>query len=351
MTILSKVKALGQQIWLDNLSASLISGGRLAQWLQEGVCGVTTNPAIFQKSFAGDPLYADKIAALRQQPMTPKQRYEELAAADVRAACDVCMGEFAASGGKSGLVSWEVAPELSHDVQGTVAEALRLHSAVGRPNLMIKIPATNEGLAAFQQLISQGISVNLTLLFSRRQTEKAYTAYMRGIQARLAEGGSADQIQAVASFFISRIDNALDALLPDRLQGKTAIALAKAAYRDWQHFFGGTGFAQIAEKGVNPVRLLWASTGVKNPSYPDTLYVDSLIGEQTVNTVPDATLQAFADHGTARITLTEDTGTALAQLAEIAALGIDLEALAARLQEDGLKQFEEAFARLLEALA
>ncbi len=351
MTILSKVKSLGQQIWLDNLSASLIHGGKLEHLLQDGICGVTTNPAIFQKSFAGDPSYADKIAAIKRQPITPKQRYEKLALDDVVAACDICMREFEAGGGKSGFVSWEVSPELSHDVEGTVAEAERLHCAVNRPNLMIKIPATDEGLAAFEQLIRKGISINLTLLFSRRQTEKAYAAYLRGIQARLAANEKTDHIQVVASFFISRIDNALDAVLPDRLQGKTAIALAKAAYRDWEIFFGSSGFSQAAEQGANRVRLLWASTGVKNPSYPDTLYVDSLIGKDTVNTVPDTTLQAFIDRGTARITLTDQTDQALARLEEIAALGIDVEALASRLQEDGLKQFEEAFAKLLKTLA
>ena len=193
--------------------------------------------------------------------------------------------------------------------------------------------------------------MNLTLLFSRAQTLKAYAAYARGIAKRLAAGQSVAHIQAVASFFISRVDGALDATLPDHLKGKIAIALAKAAYQDWAQYFGSPEFAALEAKGANRVQLLWASTGVKNPAYPDTLYVDSLIGAHTVNTVPDATLKAFIDHGTAKSTLTEGVEEAQAQLAETAAIGIDVETLANRLQEDGLKQFEEAFDKLLAPLA
>ncbi|UOO82356.1 transaldolase [Uruburuella testudinis] len=351
MTILSDVKALGQQIWLDNLSRSLIQSGELAEMLQQGVCGVTSNPAIFQKAFAGDALYADEIAHLKQQNLSPKQRYETLAIADVQAACDVCLPEFESTGGKTGFVSLEVAPDLSQDTEGTVAEAKRLHAAINRPNVLIKVPTTDAGVAALEQLVEAGISINLTLLFSRKQTLKAYEAYTKGIKARLAASKPVDHIQVVASFFLSRIDSALDATLPEHLQGKTAIALAKAAYLDWEAFFGGEHFTQLAAQGANRMQLLWASTGVKNPAYPDTLYVDSLIGAQTVNTVPDATLKAFIDHGTAKATLTDNTDEALAQLAEAEKAGIDLEALAVRLQEDGLKQFEDAFNKLLAPLA
>ena len=332
MTILSDVKALGQQIWLDNLSRSLIQSGELAQMLQQGVCGVTSNPAIFQKAFAGDALYADEVSRLKQQDLSPKQRYETLAIADVQAACDVCLSEHQSSGGKTGFVSLEVAPDLAKDAAGTIAEAKRLHQAINRPNVMIKVPATDAGIEALAELVSAGISVNLTLLFSRPQTLKAYAAYQKGIAAHLAAGGKVDNIHVVASFFISRVDNALDATLPEALQGKIAIALAKAAYRDWQNYFGSADFQGLEAQGANRVQLLWASTGVKNPAYPDTLYVDSLIGPATV-------------------TLTEGTDQALAQLDEAAKLGIDLEALAQRLQEDGLKQFEDAFAKLLEPLA
>ncbi|MCS4534317.1 transaldolase [Neisseria montereyensis] len=350
MTILSDIKALGQQIWLDNLSRSLIQSGELAKMLQQGVCGVTSNPAIFQKAFAGDALYAEEITKLKQQDLTPKQRYETLAIADVQAACDVCLPEYESTGGKTGFVSLEVAPNLSHDTEGTVAEAKRLHAAINRKNVMIKVPTTDEGIKALTQLVADGISINLTLIFSRRQTLKAYEAYVAGIESRLKAGLPINNIQVVASFFLSRIDNAIDTTLPAHLQGKIAIALAKTAYRDWQNFFGSERFKALEAQGANPVQLLWASTGVKNPSYPDTLYVDNLIGPDTINTVPDATLKTFIDHGTAAQTLTQDVESAEAQLAETEKLGIDLEALAARLQEDGLKQFEDAFDKLLEPL-
>ncbi|WP_373741171.1 transaldolase [Neisseria sp.] len=351
MAILSDVKALGQQIWLDNLSRSLVQSGELATMLEQGVCGVTSNPAIFQKAFAGDALYTPEIAALKAAGKDAKEIYETLAVADVQAACDVCLAEHEASGGKTGFVSLEVSPELSHDAAGTVAEAKRLHAAINRKNVMIKVPTTDAGVEALEQLVSDGLSINLTLLFSRKQTQKAYAAYTRGILKRIAAGLPVDNIQVVASFFISRIDGALDATLPEHLQGKTAVSLAKAAYQDWQQYFGGAEFADAKAKGANPIQLLWASTGVKNPAYPDTLYVDSLIGKDTVNTVPDATLKAFIDHGTAKSTLTESIAEAQAVLAETEKLGIDVEALAVRLQEDGLKQFEDAFAKLLEPLA
>ncbi|MDO4998057.1 MAG: transaldolase [Neisseria sp.] len=351
MTILSDVKALGQQIWLDNLSRSLVQSGELADMLAQGVCGVTSNPAIFQKAFASDALYTQEIADLKAKNLAPKEIYETLAIADVQAACDVCRAEFEQSGGKTGFVSLEVAPDLCHDADGTVAEAKRLHAAINRPNVMIKVPTTDAGVAALEELVAAGLSINLTLLFSREQTLKAHAAYVRGITKRVAAGLDVRHIQVVASFFISRVDSALDATLPAHLQGKAAIALAKAAYQDWQTFFASSEFAELAAKGANRVQLLWASTGVKNPAYPDTLYVDSLIGEYTVNTVPDATLKAFIDHGTARLTLSENADQAQAVLREIADLGIDVEVLAKRLQDDGLTQFEEAFAKLLAPLA
>ncbi len=205
MTILSDVKALGQQIWLDNLSRSLVQSGELAEMLKQGVCGVTSNPAIFQKAFAGDALYADEVAALKQQDLTPKQRYETMAVADVQAACDVCLAEHESTGGKTGFVSLEVSPELSKDAQGTVEEARRLHAAISRKNVMIKVPATDEGIEALETLVSDGISVNLTLLFSRTQTLKAYAAYACGIAKRLEAGHDVSHIQVVASFFISRV--------------------------------------------------------------------------------------------------------------------------------------------------
>lgn len=350
MSILLSVQKLGQQIWLDNLSRSLVQSGELAQFLQKGVSGVTSNPAIFQKAFSGDELYLPEIETLKKQGLGAKEIYETLAIADVQVACDVMRPEYDRTQGKTGFVSLEVSPELSRDAAGTIAEAQRLHAAINRPNVMIKVPATNEGLVALTELVASGICVNLTLLFSRTQTVKAYEAYVAGLQKRLEGKQDISAIQVVASFFISRVDGALDATLPEHLQGKIAIALAKAAYHDWQQFFATPEFGALAEQGANKVSLLWASTGVKNPAYPNTLYVDSLIGEHTVNTVPDATLKAFMEHGTAASTLTVETEQALAHIAEAEKLGIGFETLATRLQDDGLKQFEEAFEKLLSPL-
>ena len=340
MAILQEVKQLGQQIWLDNLSRSLVRSGALAKLQQSGVSGVTSNPAIFRQALAGDALYTAEIAQLKQQPLSAKARYETLAVADVQAACDVFAAQFAAEG-NSGLVSLECDPALSHDTEGTIAEARRLWNLIGRPNAMIKIPATDAGLAALPVLVADGININLTLLFSRAQTVRAYQAYRQGLAQRAGQAAP----QLVASFFISRIDTALDPQLPPHLQGKTALALAQAAYRDWQQFFGQPSDA------VPTARLLWASTGVKNPAYPDTLYVDNLIAPHTVNTLPDAVLQAFTDHGRAADALSHPAVPAQPILDEVAAIGIDLEALAAKLQQDGLAQFEQAFAQMLAPLA
>ena len=340
MAILQEVKQLGQQIWLDNLSRSLARSGTLAKLQQSGVSGVTSNPAIFRQALAGDALYTAEIAQLKQQPLSAKARYETLAVADVQAACDVFAAQFAAEG-NSGLVSLECDPALSHDTEGTIAEAHRLWNLIGRPNAMIKIPATDAGLAALPALVADGININLTLLFSRAQTVRAYQAYQQGLAQRAGQAAP----QLVASFFISRIDTALDPQLPPHLQGKAALALAQAAYRDWQQFFGQPSDA------VPTARLLWASTGVKNPTYPDTLYVDNLIAPHTVNTLPDAVLQAFTDPGRAADALSRPAVPAQPILDEVAALGIDLETLAAKLQQDGLAQFEQAFAQMLAPLA
>lgn len=340
MAILQEVKQLGQQIWLDNLSRSLVRSGTLAKLQQSGVSGVTSNPAIFRQALAGDALYTAEIAQLKQQPLSAKARYETLAVADVQAACDVFAAQFAAEG-NSGLVSLECDPALSHDTEGTIAEARRLWGLIGRPNAMIKIPATDTGLATLPALVADGININLTLLFSRAHTVRAYQAYQQGLAQRAGQAAP----QLVASFFISRIDTALDPQLPPHLQGKTALALAQAAYQDWQQFFGQPSDA------VPTARLLWASTGVKNPAYPDTLYVDNLIAPHTVNTLPDAVLQAFTNHGRAADALSRPAAPAQPILDEVAALGIDLEALAAKLQQDGLAQFEQAFAQMLAPLA
>lgn len=350
MAVISEVNKLGQQIWLDNLSRSLIQSGELAKMLEAGISGVTSNPAIFQKAFAGDPLYADDVASLKQQSLSPKQRYEHLAIADVQAACDVCRSVYEQSNGTAGLVSLEVAPDLADDTAATVSEAQRLWQTLDRPNAMIKIPATDSGLQALTILVAQGVNVNLTLLFSKEQVVKAYQAHAAGIRQRLAQNLPVNRIQVVASFFLSRIDSAVDPRLPVNLQGKTALALAKTAYAQWQEFLQSREFKDLSIQQTAPIRLLWASTATKNPNYSDILYIENVIGRDTINTIPTHTLNAFIDHGTAAATITQDLAQAKSTLIEIEQLGINLESLASRLQLDGIQQFIDAFDALLQPL-
>lgn len=350
MAVISAVNQLGQQIWLDNLSRSLIQSGELARMLEEGISGVTSNPAIFQKAFAGDSLYAEDVAQLKQQPLSPKQRYEQLAVADVQAACDICLPLYQQTNGTAGLVSLEVAPDLADDTAATITEALRLWQTLNRPNAMIKVPATDSGLAALTTLVAQGVNVNLTLLFSKKQVQKAYQAHAAGIRQRLAQNLPVDRIQVVASFFLSRIDNALDKLLPAALQGKTALALAKTAYAEWQEFTQSREFKNLSVQQAAPVRLLWASTATKNPQYSDVLYIENVIGSNTINTVPTHTLNAFMQHGQVAATISENLAQAKSNLIEIEQLGINLESLAERLQQEGIQQFIDAFDALLQPL-
>lgn len=350
MTVLHSVKELGQQIWLDSLSRTLTQEGVLQKRLEEGVSGVTSNPTIFYQAFSKDALYQDDIQKLKSQKLSAKERYEKLAIYDVQAACDVFHDLFVSSNGQEGFVSLEVSPQWAHDAAGTVTEALRLWGAVNRPNLMIKVPTTDAGLDALTVLVSEGLNVNLTLLFSRLQAKKAYQAYVKGLQIRVNQGLPIDGIFVVASFFLSRVDSALDECLPVALRGKAAIALARMAYADWHTFFGTDEFISLRAKGAKPVSLLWASTGTKNPAYSDVLYVESLIGPSTVNTVPTATLDAFMDHGRARLTLSEQDEDARLLLDELIAIRVDFEALGMRLQQEGLLMFDEAFDKLLEIL-
>lgn len=350
MAVITDVNKLGQQIWLDNLSRSLIQTGQLTEMLDAGISGVTSNPAIFQKAFAGDALYADDVARLKQQPLSSKQRYEHLAVMDVQAACDICLSLYQHSNGTAGFVSLEVAPDLADDAAATITEALRLWQTLDRPNAMIKVPATDSGLQALTTLVAYGVNVNLTLLFSKAQVQKAYKAHAEGIRQRLAKNLPVNCIQVVASFFLSRIDNTLDTILPSALQGKTALALAKTAYAEWQEFIHSREFTDLAAQQAAPVRLLWASTATKNPTYSDVLYIENVIGKDTINTIPTNTLKAFIDHGTAAATITQDLLLAKETLIEIEQLGISLESLAKRLQQEGIQQFIDAFDSLLQPL-
>ena len=350
MTKLHEITQLGQQIWLDNLSRSLVSSGELAEQLNSGISGVTSNPFIFYHSIKSDPLYAEDVAWLKTQEMSKKERYEQLAVVDIQAACDVFLPLYHESKMDKGYVSLEVAPELAHNVEGTVAEAKKLWEAVNRPNLMIKVPATPAGIIAVTDLISLGINVNVTLIFSRTTALHILEAYTAGLDLRHKAGTYINDIRLVASFFMSRIDSALDNQLPPQLKGKSAIAVAKAAYSDWAQFCAQPLFVKLETSGALRPSLLWASTGTKNHEYSDVLYVDALIGADTVNTLPEKTLHAFLDHGTVKETLPQNTPEAFATIAQIEQLGIDFDQLGIQLQNEGLQQFEQAFAAMLDLL-
>jgi transaldolase len=354
MNPLLQLRGLGQRVWLDNLSRTLLRDGTLARLVSEdGVAGVTSNPAIFFKAISESPHYRDELAALRRDgTLTAEQRYERLAIPDIQAACDLLRSAFDASAGEDGWVSLEVSPFLAHDADATVTAARRLRSAVARDNLLIKVPATAAGLTAIETLIAEGISVNVTLMFSLKHVDDVAAAYTRGLKRWAAGGGDPRRVKSVASVFLSRIDTLVDKRLEAlggdalALRGKAGVALAKLAYRRY-----GTILRQEATRvapGARPQFLLWASTGTKNAAYSDVMYVEPLIGPETINTLPDATLAAFRDHGRATASLTEDIGAAQRQFAELERLGIGMNAVGEELQVEGVRLFEEAFANLLQ---
>ncbi|NPA26904.1 MAG: transaldolase [Chloroflexi bacterium] len=356
---------LGQSIWYDDLDRALVRSGRLAELAQAGgVYGVTTNPSIFQKALSQSDRYADAIARWQRQGVrSPRALYEHLVVEDVRAACDALRPLYERTHGQDGFVSLEVDPHLAYDADATLAEAQRLWSWVDRPNLLIKIPATAPGLRAIEDAIAAGVPVNVTLLFSVARYRAVVDAYLRGLERRAARGLSLD-VPSVASFFVSRIDTKVDAALKPllarsdargqqarELLGTIAVANARQAYQAFKAMFATERFARLAAQGARVQRLLWASTSTKNPAYPDTKYVDELIGPNTVNTVPPHTWQAFVDHGTPRLTLEQDPVGDAMRLVLLQDLGIDLDAITQALEEEGVRAFVDAFDRLLAALA
>jgi transaldolase/glucose-6-phosphate isomerase len=365
------VHGLGQSLWYDNIRRGLLASGELAELICEGgIRGVTSNPAIFEKAIAGSTDYDEAIrSALTAGLDTAIDLYERLAIEDIQGAADLLRGTWDASDGRDGYVSLEVSPYLANDTEGTLAEARRLFAAIARPNAMIKVPATPAGIPAIEALISEGIPVNVTLLFSRAAYEEVTRAWLAGLEARAARGGDLSRVASVASFFISRIDSSVDHRIgleldsekdPERraqlksLLGQTAIANARLAYDFYRRLVASPRWLALAERGAQPQRLLWASTGTKNPKYAKTLYVDELIGADTVNTLPTETYQAFRSEGTARAVLNED-GDAKAvkarrALSALAQLGIDLDAITAELLAQGVQSFSDAFDKLLAAV-
>jgi len=347
---------LGQSLWLDNLSRSLIQDGTLAKLIAEdGVSGVTSNPSIFQKALADSPYYADDLARVKANEPDAERRYEALVIPDIQAACDLLLPTFNATGGNDGYVSLEVAPRWAYDAPRTVEEAKRLWAAVDRQNVLIKVPGTPEGVGAFEALTTLGINVNVTLLFSVAQTEAIFNAYIRALTVRVSAGADVRRSKAVASLFLSRVDTLVDGQLTEigtqealSLRGKAAVAMAKLAYQRYQSLFHGEAFAELEKHGASPQFLLWASTGVKNPDYPDLLYVEPLIGKETINTLPDNTLDALRDHGKPAARVEEGVAEAQAQLDELARRGVDMDTVGNTLQDQGVKSFEDAFQKLLQ---
>ncbi|UFZ03794.1 bifunctional transaldolase/phosoglucose isomerase [Bradyrhizobium ontarionense] len=368
---MNPVKALeehGQAVWLDFLARGFVAKGDLKRLIDEdGVKGVTSNPAIFEKAIGSSDEYDAPIAkALKSGDRSPTQLFEAVAVEDIQNAADVLRTVYDRFDGNDGFVSLEVSPYLAMDTDGTTTEAEQLWKAVDRKNLMIKVPATDAGLPAIRHLISRGISVNITLLFSQDVYRQVAEAYLAGLEAYVAGGGDPSHIASVASFFVSRIDSVVDKQLDEKiaqandpsekerlaaLKGKIAIANAKMAYQDYKQLFSGDRWERLAAKGARPQRLLWASTGTKNKDYSDVLYVEELIGPNTVNTVPPATLDAFRDHGKARDSLEEDVEAARAALDDLAKTGISLDEITADLVIDGVKQFADAADKLYGAVA
>jgi transaldolase/glucose-6-phosphate isomerase len=355
MTKIHELTNLGQSIWYDNIRRALLDSGELQALLDKGVRGVTSNPSIFEKAIAGSADYDDAIRALADSNKTAEQIYEALALEDIRRTADLLRPIYHETEGVDGYVSLEVSPTLAHDTGGTLADARRLFAVLARPNVMIKVPATSAGIPAIETLISEGINVNVTLMFSLAHYDVVAEAYLSGLEKLAVSGGNLAKVASVASFFVSRVESAVDHALEEigetELQGKVAIANTKAAYTRFQETFSGERWERLAAHGARVQRPLWASTSTKNPTYPDTLYVDALIGPDTVNTVPPVTLQAFLDHGEAAATLETRMVEAQAYLAQLGKRGIDLEAITQKLQDDGVTSFAKAFESLMASIA
>jgi transaldolase len=363
---LMKLNDFGQSIWLDFIRRGMLRSGELQKMIDsDGLRGVTSNPAIFEKAIDGSTDYDEAIRTLALAGKNAADIYQMLTIEDVQRAADLFAPVFRQTQGRDGFVSLEVSPHLAHDTAGTIAEARHLWQAVDRKNVMIKVPGTQEGLPAIQQLISEGINVNVTLLFSLTRYHKVFAAYMAGLAARAAAGHSLDKVSSVASFFLSRIDVLVDPMLEKlmrgsdrnptaklarRLHGQVAIASAKKAYQIYQKMTDSSRFCTLENQGARLQRLLWASTSTKNPTYSDVKYVEALIGKDTVNTLPLETLHAYRDHGRPAYRLESDLNEATAVLDGLAELGIDLNEITTQLEAEGVQKFIKPFDKLMDTL-
>ena len=355
---LAELHRLGQSPWFDYINRALIQRGGLKKMVErDGLGGVTSNPAIFEKSIGGGKEYDEAILAMAHQGLEAPEILDRLTIDDVRAACDVLAPVYLASGGEDGFVSIEVSPRLARDTEASAAEAHRLFTAVDRPNVFVKIPGTREGVPAILQCLKDGLNINITLLFSVSQYEAVADAYLEALEYRLGAGETIRATSSVASFFVSRVDTLVDAMLEEKaeaadeaerrhllsLRGRAGVVNAKLAYERFRSYLNSREWQLIAASGAKVQRVLWASTGVKDPAYPDTMYVDELIGEHTVTTLPEETWKAFKDHGTVARTVDRHIDDAHRLLRELTHLGIDLERVGAQLQEDGIDLFVDAF--------
>jgi transaldolase len=345
----------GQSPWIDNVSRPAILQGGLQKLVDDGIRGVTSNPTIFQKAMTGSDAYDEQFRDLIGR-MSVEQAFWAMAIDDVTDACGILRPVYESSGRKDGFVSIEVSPALANDTAGTIDSARDLHERIHLPNLFVKIPATAEGVPAIRQMISEGRNINVTLIFGLSRYSEVIEAYLSGLEELAGSGGVLSEVHSVASFFVSRVDTEVDRRLQargepaDGLAGKAAVAQAKLAYRLFGQRFSGPRWEALAAQGAHLQRPLWASTSTKNPAYPDLLYVDSLIGPDTVNTMPDATVAAFVDHGTVARTVDKDVDAADAHLAGLYQVGIDMEDVARVLEEEGVASFDKSYDELLQSL-
>lgn len=355
MSKMIELAKLGQSIWFDYIKRDLITSGELQRLVDIGLRGMTSNPTIFDKAISGSTDYDDDIRQLLVKNLSTEEIYETLALKDIGMAADMLLPVYKNTNGYDGYVSIEVSPHLAHKTNDTIEQAKRMFKSLNRPNIMIKIPGTQEGLPAITEVIGSGINVNVTLIFSNENYKQVAEAYIKGLEQLDTNGGDVSKIASVASFFVSRVDTScdkeLEAIGNKELQGKIAIANSKVAYELSHQIFSGERWNKLNSKGARIQRLLWASTGTKNPNYPDTLYIDELIGADTVNTIPPATLDAFLDHGKLSVTLDKNLDEAKTQLIKLAHLGIDLERITQKLQTDGVKSFADSFDSLLKSIS
>ena len=355
---LQRLSELGQSVWIDNLSRPLVREGGLTRLMEnDAVVGVTSNPTIFQKALADGDAYDEQMREVIANESDNTEVFLQLATRDVSDACDLLRPVWDRGGGRDGYVSIEVTPDLAYDTEGTIAQAQRLHEWIDKPNLLVKIPATEPGLGAIEEMIARGRSINVTLTFSLHRHAQVAEAYLRGLERLVESGGDPSTVASVASFFVSRVDTEADNRLEaigghDELLGRTAVANAKLAYQHYLETFAGDRWEALAAKGATPQRCLWASTSTKNPAYRDTLYVEELIGRDTVNTMPDSTIEDFQDHGEIRgLTVEEDVEGARATLDALAKAGVDYDDVTATLEREGVEKFDASFKELLDEVA